>query len=429
MSNALAIAAVTAVLRDLINDTMVDQGLSSIVGSTVNVTALAPDLVKTDLTGTNQLNLFLYQVTPNIGWRNFDQPARDARGDRITQPLLALDLHYLLTAYSDKDLHAEIMLGYAMQYLHELCIVSREIIHDKETTWAASADASVRAMAKAQLADQVEQIKIVPQGQSVEEMSKLWAAFQAKYRPTAGYLVTVVLIESNVSARSPLPVLTIGVNDSGVKAIPNLIPPYPVLNSVIPPSSQLGVQLNQTLTLKGYHLDGDPGDTVKVVVNNLHFSAPVNLTPTSVKTSEVQVAIPNDPDNYPAGAYTVAIGFDKGAGIYRLTNELPFVLVPNKPTLPAGPLARAGDGSLTVTATITPKVWQGQRAYLFLGDHQAVALPFVGSKTNSLQFVFSAIPANPAYLYRLRVDGADSEFIDRTKTPPVFFPGQTIAVT
>jgi hypothetical protein len=259
-------------------------------------------------------------------------------------------------------------------------------------------------------------------------MSKLWAAFQAKYRPTAGYQVTVVLIESNLPSRSPLPVLTIGVKDSGVIAEPNLIPPYPVLTDVIPPSSQVGVQLNQTLTLKGYHLDGNPGDTVKVVVNSIHFSAPVNLTPSSVKSNQIQVAIPNDPDNYPAGAYTVAIGFDKGAGIYRMTNELPFVLVPDKPILPASPLTRAGDGNLTVTATVRPKAWQGQRVSLFLGDHEAIAMPFVGLKTNSLQFIFRAIPPDPAYLYRLRVDGADNEFIDRTKTPPEFFPSQTIAV-
>jgi hypothetical protein len=315
-----------------------------------------------------------------------------------------------------------------MQYLHELGVLTREIIHDKETTWAASADAAVRAMATARLAEQVEQIKIVPQGQSVEEMSKLWAAFQAKYRPTAGYLVTVVLVESNLSARSPLPVLTIGVKDSGVIAQPNLIPPYPMLTDAMPPLKQLGVRLNETFTLAGFHLDGDPGDLVKVIVNNSHFSAPVNLTPASVKPNLVQVTIPNDPDNFPAGAYTVAVSFDKGADIYRMTNELPFILAPNKPTLPAGPLARAGDGSLTVTATVSPKVWQGQRASLLMGDHEAIALPFVGAKTNSLQFVFRAIPPDPAYLYRLRVDGAESEFIDRTKTPPEFFPGQTIVV-
>ncbi len=430
MSNALAIAAVTAALRDLIHETMVAQSVSTSVGSTVDVTALAPDLVKTDVSGKNQINLFLYQVTPNIGWFNVDQPARDARGARVSRPLLALDLHYLLTAYADKDLNAEILLGYAMQFLHELSVLTREIIRDKQTTWSASADASLIAAATSNIAEQIEQIKICPQSQSVEELSKLWSAFQTRYRPTATYQVSVVLIESNPAARTPLPVLAIGKDDSGVMAQADLTPPFPLLVAATPPNQQVGVRLDEMLTLTGFHLDGNPGDTVTGLLTHPRFSAPVNQPPEPGSTaSRVQIKIPNDPDNFPAGAYTVAVGFINGGKLYRTTNELSFVLSPNNPILPPSPLVRDGSGNLTVAATVSPKVWQGQRASLLLGDREAIALPFVGAKTNSLSFVFRAIPPNPAYLYRLRVDGAESEFVDRSKTPPAFAPGQTVAVT
>ena len=39
------------------------------------------------------------------------------------------------------------------------------------------------------LADQVELMKIWPQTLTTEEISRLWTAFQAKYRPTAAYQI------------------------------------------------------------------------------------------------------------------------------------------------------------------------------------------------------------------------------------------------
>ena len=49
----------------------------------------------------NQVNLFLHQVTHNPAWRNVDLPSLAADGKtRLTNPPLALDLHYLLTVYA-----------------------------------------------------------------------------------------------------------------------------------------------------------------------------------------------------------------------------------------------------------------------------------------------------------------------------------------
>ncbi len=121
MSTALAIAGVTAVLRDLLNDGLINHNISGLLGSSVTVSVQAPDRVVTGSTPeASQLNLFMYMVTPNFGWRNEGLPGRDGSGrTRLTNPPLALDLHYLLSAYSGADLHAEILLGYAMQLLHE----------------------------------------------------------------------------------------------------------------------------------------------------------------------------------------------------------------------------------------------------------------------------------------------------------------------
>jgi hypothetical protein len=99
MSSPLAIGAVSAVLRNLLDNGMVEQVA---LGTTVNVTATAPDLIHLDAPDEPpQLNIFLYQVTPNAALRNHELPSRSARGERISNPPLALDLHYLVTATAE----------------------------------------------------------------------------------------------------------------------------------------------------------------------------------------------------------------------------------------------------------------------------------------------------------------------------------------
>ena len=85
MSNALAIAGVTAVIKDLLDNGMIDQAITDILGAGVSVTSMAPDTVSLDNSHVPQLNLFLHQVTPNVAWRNAALPSRDAAGNRITQ--------------------------------------------------------------------------------------------------------------------------------------------------------------------------------------------------------------------------------------------------------------------------------------------------------------------------------------------------------
>jgi hypothetical protein len=96
VSNALAIAGVTAVLRDLLNNGLIDHSVSGTLGNAVTVSALAPDrIIASNGVEPTQLNLFLYHVTPNQGWRNERLPSRESAGrTRLSNPPLALDLHY-----------------------------------------------------------------------------------------------------------------------------------------------------------------------------------------------------------------------------------------------------------------------------------------------------------------------------------------------
>jgi hypothetical protein len=105
-------------------------------------------------------------------------PSRSANGDRISNPWLALDLRYLLTAYGSGPLHAEILLGQAMFVLHEMPVLTRDAIRAVSATPVAL----LAGLTISELADQIEQIKIVPQVMSVEEISERcspekWASY------------------------------------------------------------------------------------------------------------------------------------------------------------------------------------------------------------------------------------------------------------
>src|SRR5437868_7936700 len=194
MSGALAIAAVTAVLKDLLNNGVIANDLSVVAGNPVRVTARPPDLLKTGADEEAGLNLFLYHTTPNTTLRNNALPAISPRGERVMNAPLALDLHYLLTAYGKDEYQAEILIGYAMQLLHETPVLSRSAIRDSLSAIPSLQVSGTilppayQALAAADLADQIELVKITPEPLSIEDLSKLWSAFQANhFRLTTAY--------------------------------------------------------------------------------------------------------------------------------------------------------------------------------------------------------------------------------------------------
>jgi len=430
MSSPLAIAAVTAVLRDLLNNGLIDHNITGSLGSNVDVTVAPPDIIPVDAaTGRTQLNLFMYQVTPNAGWRNEGLPSRDGRGTRLTNPPLALDLHYLLTAYGSADLHSEILLGYAMHLLHETPVLDRQAIRTAlsgGTVPGAILPPAFQALSAADLADQVEQIRITPVTMSTEEMSKLWAALQAHYRPTAAYHVSVVLIEAQRATRAALPVLTRGPVDPlsgrerGVMAGASLIPPYPMLTAIEPPNQQLVAQLGDTLTLRGHNLEGS---NVVVRFEHPRLANPIDLNVGINANGEtVTIALPNNAAAHiawPPGAWNVTLILQRaGETEVRSTNAQPLMLAPRL-DIPASTAVRnAATGAVTLTLVFTPQVRPGQKVSLNAGGHEALPSGFI-AQTGSMVFVFPELAAGPQWL-RLRVDGADSLLVNRAVTPPQF---------
>ncbi|WP_414569498.1 DUF4255 domain-containing protein [Nostoc sp. CCY 9925] len=411
MSTALAIAAVTAVIKDLLNNGLQNFDLTSLGNPTV--TALPPDRITTGTSEASQLNLFLYHVTPNQGWRNVGLPSRDSNGDRTSNPPLALNLHYLLTAYGQRDFYCEILLGYGMQLLHEMPVLTRAAIHNALNPSVPVSDpdlaATLQILATAGLEEQIEQIKITPESLGTEEMSRLWATFQqTNYRATAAYQASVVLIESRRSTKSALPVTRANL----------LVLPFqqPQITDVSPNIVTSG----NNLIIQGQNLQAD---TVRVKF------ATTQVNPGSVSDRSLQVTVPN---SLPAGVNTVQVVhplyFGTPADPHQgfESNAAAFIL---RPTIDKNPdttskialssILNDSKGTYrTVTIELTPIVGKSQRVTLLLNEWTSAANPppaksysfqanSRNSDTKSIEFVIRDV--NPGdYLVRVQVDGAES---------------------
>lgn len=418
MSNALAIAAVTLTLRNLL--TLAVSSDSDLADT--QVTARHPDRARDTITA-NQLNLFLYGTAPNAAWRNREMP-RQVKPGETGQPPLALTLHYLVSAYGrdNDDVLGHRLLGYALSTLHDHPLLSPADIR------AAIPAADLQ---RYDLYDQVERVRITPQPLSVEEMSKLWTTFQTNYRLSAGYEVSVVLIESRRPVRAPLPVLAQGPGDSGPTARADLVPPFPTIEAVSPPASQPAARLGETLTLRGHDLHGD---SVAARFSHQRWDDPIER-PVEPGATSAQVAAripdatddPAIPADWPAGIYGLALRISRAGEADRLSNEAPFALAPRITTPLPLIVARDGSGAATIALDIEPQLWPEQQGALLLGS-MALPLPPRTTRVASITLTIPDAPPGDHFL-RLRVDGVDSLLVDHTTSPPTFDTTHQVTIT
>jgi len=403
MSDGLAVAAVTATLRNLL-----EAGLGT---GTVTVSARALDKAR-DGGGGPQVNLFLYHTQLDGAWRNQDLPGKLKPGETGSPPL-PLALFYLLTAYDDDkdEVKSQQLLGRAMRILHDHPLLGAAEIQSSFPT--------------SDLHQQIERVRITQEPMPVDEISKLWTAFQTPYRTSVAYQVSAVLIESLRSAKTPLPVLRRGEDDRGVTSAPDLIPPFPTLTELVLPTHQASALLGNTVILRGHHLDQG---TLTVRFTNPHLTDPVPFTVDSASATEVSITLggPNASERWVAGFYTVALVLQDGDH-ERTTNELPLTLAPEvtaPTTVARGP---APDQKAQITLTCSPEVRPAQRASLLWGDLETPARPHP-TQTDTLVFEILHAPVGTRF-FRLRIDGVDSFLIDLGADPPAFDPTKRLEIT
>ena len=414
MSNVLAIAATTRTLRNLLLAQMpvLDTELSDL-----EVTLQPPDVARKGISKA-QLNLFLYQVVANAAWRNLDMPGQVRPGDSAPPPL-ALNLHYVITAWgrgdSDSDAISHRVLAAAMSTLHDRGVLDGNDIRN--------------ALPDNDLANQIERVRITPLPQSVDELSKLWTAFQTNYRTSAAYEAAVVLIDSQAAIRAPLPVLRRGPQDRGAIATASAAA---VLDTLIYPRTQPSVRLGEDIVLGGRQLTTDHA---LARFNSLRLDAPIDIAPLAgVAAGSLRVHIANTTDDVDAasrwapGIYTVALLVQPPGLPPLLSNELPLALAP---IITLSPLAAAA-GDLTLNLTCMPRLRDGQRVFLLFGDRllvpQGISNPADTHQPSALVFLVPGVAAG-TYTVRLRVDGADSIPVDFSGSVPAFASNQQVVVT
>jgi Pvc16 N-terminal domain len=134
----------------------------------VRVTARSPDKAR-DAGSGRQINLFLYHVAE-------DASRSDVHSVREGRPCLALNLHYLLTAYGpdDQEMNStgHAVLTEAMRILHANPVI------------VSGRPGSVEAV----------RLHVALHPLNVDDLFKMWAAFQTPYQISVGYEVGTVLV-------------------------------------------------------------------------------------------------------------------------------------------------------------------------------------------------------------------------------------------
>ena len=414
MSNVLAIAATTRTLRNLLLAQMpvLDAELSDL-----EVTLQPPDVARKGISKA-QLNLFLYQVVANAAWRNLDLPGQVRPGETAPPPL-ALNLHYVITAWgrgeNDNDALSHRVLAAAMSTLHDRGVLDGNDIRN--------------ALPDNDLAGQIERVRVTPLPQSVDELSRLWTAFQTNYRASAVYEAAVVLIDSQAAMRAPLPVLRRGAQDRGVIATASAAA---VLDALDYPRHQAAVRLGEDIVLNGRQL---ATDHALARFSSLRLDAPIDIAPRPGDAAgSLRVHLADTADDADAvarwtpGIYTVALLVQSPGLPPLLSNELPLVLAPR---ITLGSLAAAA-GDFALNLTCTPRIRDGQRVFLLFGDRllapTSLGNPADTHQPTALVFQLTGVAAG-RYTVRLRVDGADSIPVDFSGSVPAFAADQQVVVS
>ena len=432
MSNAHAIAAVTQVLVKLLDESLKAAHLADVVGGDVEVTALPPRRVDlSEDSDPDQLNLFLYLVLPNHGVGSHNLPTRDSAGARVANTPLALDLYYLLTAYGSDTGFAEMILGHGMQVFHECSVLPRELVRARLKPSVTPTNAEL-ALAASGLAEQVELIKLSPEKINTEEISRLWSAMGAEYRPTAAYRATVVLIESQASTKSALPALYPGVYVPALAA-PRIDRLASRATSADPALTGRPILAGHQLVLSGKRL---AAALARIVIDGETVAPPDAL----FASGSVSFTLPS---TLRAGPHVLRIVHELALGDPPVphrgfeSNDVAFLL---RPLVKAAPTVSGVQKRITVK--VDPAVTPAQKVRLLLNElnppagqsPRAFSFPApadngidVGAgetETDTLRFTYADLPAAD-YLVRVQIDGAES--LPETDPSGVFFKPKATA--
>lgn len=400
MSNYLALAMVTATLRNMLQNA-VNRDLDG-----ADVTAVRPIAEAEGLPGFGA-NIFLYQVVPNSVWRNADLPTRSGGGHLMQRPVIALDLHYLITFYGDDGtLQPQRVMGSVVRALHTRPILTGAMI--QATRDAAELEDPDHYLLASDFDAEVERVKLTPLPFNLEELSKLWSVLlQTPYALSMEYLASVVLLEADETPMRPLPVRE------------RFIGVAPFRRAVVQrvdaeDGAQAPIVFGSTAIVRGAELEG-PVQRIRVGPADT-----INPIPGSVTPSEIRIDLSDA--SLRAGIWGLQIVYADGS----TSSIAPIILRPS--------ISRDGGGnfdvdisdletdpedgthSARITVTLEPAVDPEQRVELYLNEYRPSPGPGASYQFSALErdaitdevaFDVQGV-ASGTYLLRVQVNGAET---------------------
>ena len=404
MSNYLAIATVTATLQRTVQAAL----QNDVEG--VRVTTLGASEI-----GSNPpelgVNVFLYQVNNNNALNNADAAASLSKGN-ITRRQVALDLYYMLSFYGNNNfLKPQQMLGCVVRTLHDRPIITSAMIRDTV--------AEVDFLKDSDLAEQIQQLELIPLNLDLEQLSKTWSLFsQTPYILSIAYKVTVVIIDCEEPGQRNLPVR----NRPASTPVP--FPRKPVIEKVVSDAGKFEpILADSTLVILGKNLNST---TTLVRIGE------VKLRPKSVSENKIILPLSSLPaDSLKAGIgnlqvmHQISIPQQGIVNKWVDSNVVPLVLCPTITEVVFANIEDSEDDELKagiVIVQVNITISQKQRVVLALNEwsiHKPVAYMFEASPrhadTRSISIPIKGVKPGE-YLARLQVDGAESQ-MDIDKNP------------
>lgn len=397
MSNALAVAAVTATLQHSLDGALSNAALAfphGLQGAKVFV----GHPTTTHAGATAGADLFLYRVGLDPSFRNVDLPTRDADGQTVQRPVAGLLLRYLVSCFGDEaNQEPEQVLGTIASYLHAFPTITKAMIDD------AASSGRFPFMQDADLRAQLRPVRLTQVPIDDEDLFRIWSTLPSdELVPTLVYDAVVVLVEEPVTAREALPVL-----DRGGTVKPSA------------PPSVTAVRLPASPSLPPRPGPIRPGDDIEILGTNLGVGdwelrldgTPVAPTVQVARGDLIDLTLPLSTR---AGARALQVAHFLGQG--EPPGNTPFLAVSEPYVIAVHPDIQpptAAAGAISITATMPIDRSQDIQVVLNrVGSDASVVLPGTltppGTAPTTTVRADATAVAPGQWVVRLRVDGVTS---------------------
>jgi hypothetical protein len=409
MSNYLAIATVTATLQRVLQ-AAIQQDIEG-----ARATTLPPSGIST---GTPEVgvNIFLYQVSSNPSLANYDSPPIRSKGSPPNRQI-ALDLYYMMSCYgSDAELQPQRVLGSIISTLADKRILTADLIR------STCSDSTFPFLFESNLADQVQQVTVLPVDISLEDLSKAWSVFyQVPYVLSVAYRACLIIIEGRETFPRSLPVRD--TSPAGIAPFPA----SPYIEQVMVQGSRFEpITIGNVLTVRGRNLQSQ---IVEIHIDDLV------LMPTEVKDREITFTLSNTVSPMlQSGVQSLQVvhRLDSTSPLMTnaiVSNVLPFVLCPTILNLSVRDLEEVEDHlrSAVVVLQVDILVREKQQVVIALNEWTMETpnvymfdRPPLPSASSTIEIPITNVKAGE-YLVRVRVDGAESKLgVDDDPDSPTY---------